>query len=168
MSQLSKIYSGYLSCLRNTVLFMAGVTGAGILLMVLATCADIILRFAGHPVVGVFDLVRVAGAVSMAAALPYTTAVKGHVAIEYFFQKLGKKGRIAADSISRIITISFFAILSWEAVRYGIKLKSTGEVTPTLQLPLFWVPWIIALSCAVMVLVILHNLLHPGKGLIKP
>ncbi len=168
MFQLTRIYSVYTSCLRNTVLLMAGITGAGVMFMALATCTDIILRFAGHPVVGVFDLVRVAGAVSMAAALPYTTAVKGHVAIEYFFQKLGKKGRIAADTFSRVVSISFFAILAWEAVQYGIKLKATGEVTPTLQLPLFWVPWIISLSCAVMALVIFHNLLHPGKGLIKP
>ncbi len=168
MNTLSKIYKAYTAGLRRTVLLMAGVTGLGIILMALITCADVILRLFGLPFVGSFDLVRVAGAVSMAFALPYTTAVKGHVAIEYFFQKLGRKGRIVLDTVSRTISISFFSILTYEAVQYGIKLHSTGEVTPTLQLPMFWIPWTIAFSCGVMALVILHNLLHPGKGLVKP
>lgn len=168
MSVLSKTYQTYNSCLRSIVLMLAAVTGGGIIVMVAVTCSDVLMRLFGHPLVGVFDLVRIAGAVSMAAALPYTTAVKGHVAIEYFFQKLGKKGRIAVDSFSRLVSIGFFGILTLEAVQYGIKLQRTGEVTPTLQLPLFWVPWFIALCTGVMALVIFHNLFHPGKGLIKP
>ena len=168
MDTLAKIYAAYTAGLRRTVLLMAGGTGLGIILMALITCADVILRLIGQPFVGSFDLVRVAGAVSMSFAMPYTTAVKGHVAIEYFFQKLGRKGRIAVDTISRTISISFFSILTYESIQYGNKLQVTGEVTPTLQLPMFWIPWTIAFSCGVMVLVILHNLLHPGKGLIKP
>jgi TRAP-type C4-dicarboxylate transport system permease small subunit len=168
MNGLSGIYTSYTLGLRRTVLLMAGITGLGIILMALITCADVILRLVGYPIVGSFDLVRVAGAVSMAFALPYTTAVKGHVAIEYFFQKLDRKGRIILDTVSRIISISFFSILAFQSVRYGLKLQVTGEVTPTLQLPMFWVPWAIAFSCVVMVLVIFHNLTHPGKGLIKP
>jgi len=168
MSVLSKIYQTYTACLRNVVLTLAAITGGGIILMAAITCSDVLMRLFGHPIVGIFDLVRIAGAVSMAAALPYTTAVKGHVAIEYFFQKLGRKGRVIVDSLSRLTSISFFIVLTFEAVRYGIKLRGTGEVTPTLQLSLFWVPWFIALCTGVMVLVIFHNLLHPGKGLIKP
>lgn len=168
MRTLSIIYQAYTILLRKTVLLMAAVTGIGIILMAAITCIDILLRLVGYPLVGIYDLVRVAGAVAMAFALPYTTAVKGHVAIEYFFQKLGKKGRIAVDSISRVISITFFSLLLHEAIKYGSRLKETGEVTLTLQFPLFWVPWAIAFSCGVMVLVIFHNLLHPGKGLLRP
>ena len=38
----------------------------------------------------------------------------------------------------------------------------------TLQLPVFWVPYVMAFSCAVVVLVTLYHLFHPGKALLKP
>ncbi|MBN2307412.1 MAG: TRAP transporter small permease, partial [Candidatus Hydrogenedentes bacterium] len=99
---------------------------------------------------------------------PYTTAVKGHVAIEYFFLKLSRRGRIIVDTVCRSIGIVLFSFLTWKSVHYGSALKASGQVTPTLQVPVFWVPYVIALSCGVVVLVILHNLLHPGKEMIKP
>jgi hypothetical protein len=38
----------------------------------------------------------------------------------------------------------------------------------TLQIPTFWVSYVIAASAGVVVLVILYNLLHPGREMIKP
>jgi hypothetical protein len=38
----------------------------------------------------------------------------------------------------------------------------------TLQMPVFWVPYVMAFSCALVVLVTLYYLLHPGKALLKP
>jgi len=147
---------------------LAAVSGAGILAMVFITCADVILRIFGNPIIGAYDLVYVCGAVAMACALPYTTALKGHVAIEYFFQKLDKKGRIIIDTIVRVLGMSLFVMLARESTRIGTNLKLRGEVTPTLQVPVFWLSWVIALCCGMAVLVIFYNMIHPGKVLVKP
>ena len=50
-------------------------------------------------ITGALDLGKGCGALVIAGALPYTTAVKGHVAIEYFFHKLGRRGRIVVDTL---------------------------------------------------------------------
>ncbi len=168
MSALLHVYKIYTHTLRAVVMLLAGVTGFCIMAMVLLTSADVIMRIFHRPIIGVFDLMCVLGAVGMAAALPYTTALKGHVAIEYFFQKLNNTGRIVVDTIVRFLGIGLFAMLARESIRIGTNLKSRGEVTATLQLPVYWVSWMIGLCCALVALVILYNMLHPGKELVKP
>jgi TRAP-type C4-dicarboxylate transport system permease small subunit len=98
----------------------------------------------------------------------YTTAVKGHVAVEYFHHKLGRRGRVVADTLIRLPIMALFSLFTWQFIAYGAKLRSSGEVSMTLQLPVFWVPYVMAFSCALVVLVTWWHLLHPGKALIKP
>ena len=158
----------YLRALRAVVLALAAVSGLAILAMIAVTCADVVLRAFGRPLTGAFDIVRVAGAVAIACASPYTTAVKGHVAIEYFFQKLNRPGRILVDTVCRLLVMGLFSVFTWQCVMYGNSLRRTGEVSLTLQIPMFWVAYVIAGACAVTVLVKIHNLLHPGREMIKP
>ena len=95
-------------------------------------------------------------------------AVKGHVAVEFFFHKLKKRGRIIVDTITRLVSIAFFGLLAYRCVLYGIALQSSGDATPTLQIPTFWIMHVIAFCCVVVTLVIFEHLIHPGKELIKP
>ena len=104
----------------------------------------------------------------MAAALPYTTAIKGHVAIEYFFHKLNRPGRALVDALMRLGGMALFGLLAWGCVDYGNSLRQKGEVSMTLQLPVFWVPYLLAVSCALVVLIKIYHLSHPGKPMIKP
>ena len=158
----------YARVVRALVHALAVVAAIGIVTMMLVTCAEVILRIFRVRVIGVVDLVCVAAAVSAAAAIPYTTACKGHVAIEYFFQKLSRPGRIIVDTLCRVCVVLLFGCLSVECVQYGMSLKAKGQVTPTLQMPDFWVPYVLAVSCAVVCLVTVYHLFHPGKELIKP
>jgi TRAP-type C4-dicarboxylate transport system permease small subunit len=154
--------------LRVAVFALAVLSGAGIMVMIGVTCIDVLLRIFGRALVGALDIVMLASAVTIACALPYTTAVKGHVAIEYFFQKLGRRGRIIVDSAARTLAMTLFVLLSVQCIRYGNSVRASGEGSLTLQIPLFWVPYLIGLCCALTVLVILYNLTHPGREMIKP
>lgn len=158
----------YVKAVRGLAIGLLAVSGLGILAMTVLVTVDVILRAVGYPLKGVYDWVQLLGAVIIAAALPYTTAIKGHVAIEYFFQKLGRRGRIAVDTVMRLLSIALFGFFAWQSVQYGLQLKRTNQVTPTIQIPVFWVPFVIGFSCAVVMLVIVHHLVRPGKEMIKP
>ncbi len=148
---------------------LLAVSGMSLLAMTLLVTADVILRKClNAPIKGSLDLVSLLGAISIAAALPYTTAVKGHVAIEFFFQALPQKGRVIVDTLARIIVLVLFAFLTWRFILYGFKFMADGEVTPTLQIPLFWVPWLFSFSSACVVLVKIYHLMRPGQTMIKP
>jgi TRAP-type C4-dicarboxylate transport system permease small subunit len=147
---------------------LAYVAGASLMVMVLVTTVDVILRKFGLSLTGAYDIVKIAATITIAAALPYTTAIKGHVAIEYFFHKLGRRGRMAVDALMRLGGMALFSLLAWGCVDYGNSLRARGEVSMTLQLPVFWVPYVLAVSCALVVLIKLYHLTHPGKSMIKP
>jgi TRAP-type C4-dicarboxylate transport system permease small subunit len=154
--------------LCTVVNFLGLIAAAGLVAMVLITSLDVGLRVFHRSLTGAYDLVKIACALTVAAALPYTTAIKGHVAIEYFFQKLGPRGRVVVDVAMRLLGMALFGILAWGSIQYGNSLKRSGEVSLTLQLPVFWVPYVLAASCGLVVLIKLHHLTHPGRPMIKP
>lgn len=154
--------------LRAAVNALAYVSGASLMVMVLVTTADVALRAFGWSLTGAYDVVRIAAAITVAAALPYTTAIKGHVAIEYFFHKLGRRGRVVVDALMRFGGMALFGLLAWGCVDYGNSLRRKGEVSMTLQLPVFWLPYVLAASCVLVVLIKAYHLTHPGKPMIKP
>ena len=158
----------YRRALVALVMGLNTLAGFSIVFMMLVTCADVVLRWFGHPIKGSYDLVQIAGALTIACALPYTTAVKGHVAVEFLYLKLGRRGRWFVDALIRLVLISFFVTLALRCVKYGQSLKRSGEVTMTLEIPLYGVMYLIAFSCVVVSLVVLYNLLNPKKELIKP
>ena len=154
--------------LRWTVHAMAAVGGLAVAGIVLVTVGDVVGRRFGLPVKGAYDLVRVLGAIAMGCALPLTKAVKGHIAIEYFFQKLGRRGRAVADTLMRLVLLALFVLLAWQFVLQGAMFLESGELTATLHMPMFWVPWLVALACVATVGVTLWHLLHPGRSMIRP
>ncbi len=160
-------YSIYIKILKSIIFLFLGLSTLGIVVMMIVTCVDIICRILRISFTGAYDIVMIAGAITITCALPYTTAVKGHVAIEYFFHKLSKKGRIVVDTIARLFGMCFFIMLTIQSLKYGKSLFLAGEVTLTLQIPVFWIPYVISLSCCLVALVIFYNLLHPGKVMIK-
>ncbi len=154
--------------LRWLVLVSAGISGTSLVTMMVVTCVDAVLRKLGHPLPGAYDMVKMAAGVTIACALPYTAAVKGHVAVEYFFHRLGRRGRVVADTVIRLLIMTLFSLLTWQLGVYGTRLRGSGEVSMTLQLAVFWVPYVMACACAVVVMVSLYHLFHPGKALLDP
>lgn len=154
--------------LKTLVYALAAIAAVSVLAMMSITCIDVVLRFFNHPIKGAYDLVLIGIVVTITGALPYTTAVKGHVAIEFLYHKLSRPGRIVLDTILRLLSISLFLILAYRSLLYGEQLRESNQVTMTMQIPLFWVPYLITISSIVVVLVIINNMLHPGKEMIKP
>jgi len=167
-SHLKTLYAGYLACVRMIVMGMAYLAGGAVCIMAITTCLDVVLRKMGSPLPGALDIVTIAGAICISCALPYTTAVKGHVSIEYFFHKLSRRGRIAVDTFSRVLGMALFVFLARQCAHHGASMQRSGEVTPTLQVPMFWSLYVLSFSCAVVTLVIFHNMLHPNRAMIKP
>lgn len=153
--------------LRRLVVASAVVAGVSIFLMITVTCLDVILRRFGASVPGAYDIVRLLGGVTIATSLPLTTAVKGHVAIEYFFHRLNHRGRAVVDTMMRSLQVLFFLAVTWSFLVKGHTLLRDGEVTPTLQCPVFWLAWLIALMALLTAVVSFFHLIRPGKELVR-
>ncbi len=164
---LNKILDVYSVILRYIVFALIFISGLSVIGMIIITCGDVVLRRLGVSLTGAYDIVKILSTVTLACALPYTTAVKGHVAIEYFFHKLGKRSRLVIDSVMRFVSTALFAFLGYRSFLYGAQLYSKGEVSQTLQLPVFWIAYLIGFCCFIMAMVIFYNLVRPYREMIK-
>ena len=157
----------YRKAVSFLVYALAATAGAGVLVMLGVTCGDVLLRNFGCPIPGAVDIVQISACVAAVCALPYTTAVKGHVAVEFFFRKLPYVLHPWIDGVWRTAVMLIYAVASWRSLLYGSTLLRRHSVTLTLQIPLFWVLWLMAFAFAVTALVKLYNLSHPGKEMMK-
>ena len=153
---------------RKVILLLALLAGVAVLVMIGITVTDVVLRIFNIGIVGAYDVVRVAGVVAISCGLPYVTAVKGHIAIEFFYQNLNRTGRILVDTLFRLAALALFGLLIHRNIRHGLSLFASGEVTPTLQIPVFWIPFLISFNLALVLIAIFYHLLRPGREMIKP
>ena len=149
-------------------LALAGLSGLSLLSMVLLTCVDVILRAVGKPFLGAYDLVAVLAVMVLAGAMPYTTSSRGHVAVEFFAAKLGTRAHSVLSFLVHLLGAVLFGILCWYSMLYGRSLLRIGQVTATLELPVFWLPWVMGFSFGVVAMVLMHDLLRPRQMLVKP
>ncbi len=161
-------WRGYERIVRPIVWALAAVSGFCLLLLVAVTCVDIVLRRFGLALPGAVDLAQVLGCLCVALALPYTTAVKGHIAVEFFFRRLPRRWQFIFDTFTRVLGIALFAILAWQSFVYGLELKQMHKMTMTLNIPWFWVLWCMGGAFVFVILVKLFHLTHPRKELIRP
>jgi TRAP-type C4-dicarboxylate transport system permease small subunit len=156
----------FFTTVRKLIIGFALLAGTAVLGMMGVTVADVVLRVFKVGIVGAYDIVRVCGVVAISCALPYITAVKGHIAIEFLYRSFAPPGRRVLDFGFRLVALVLFAFLVYQNIRYGVSLYASGELMPTLRMPVFWMPGLIAFNALLVFIVILHHLLHPGQEMI--
>ena len=131
---------------------------AAVMGMMLLTCADIFLRLMRHPITGTYETVGFMGALCVSWALAQTSVDKGHIAVDFLVQRLSEKSQKIVEAINSLISAVFFLVVAWQGVRYGLELKASGEVSMTLQTPIYPIVYGLAAGCAVLSLVLAARL----------
>lgn len=149
-------------------LILAALSGIALLSIIVITLVDVVGRRLGAPLHGAIDLIQLLACLSCAAALPYITAVKGHIAVEFFFQRLPPRQRVFWDTLNRICVIVFFTYLAQTCFAHGNRLLAKNAVALSLGIPLFWILWVMGVSFVLALTVVLYNLTHPGQEMLRP
>lgn len=163
-NKFTNIYAFWLRLLVNGLIYLSGLA---LLAMMFITIFDVVVRALRIRFIGAVDLVQFAGAVCVAAALPYTTAIGGHVAIEFFFHKLSHLKRLVLGSILKIMLLILFGSACVWSFSYGNSLRGYNQISMTLGIPLYWIMYVISICLGAVVLVVFYELLCPHKELIK-
>ena len=144
------------------------VAAAAVVAMMLLTCADVILRRFRHPIPGTYEIVSFLGVVAASLAMAYTTAERGHVAVDLVVQLFPKKVQRLIEIIVSLLGILLFALLSWQSLVYGMSYQKAGEVSMTLKLPLYPIIYGVALGAAAVCFVLLTDLINALTKLKEP
>jgi TRAP-type C4-dicarboxylate transport system permease small subunit len=138
--------------------FMYVVAGLALAGSMFLTVSDVILRSFKRPIVGTYELVGLLGALVIGFSLPQTSRVKGHVLMDFLTGSLSAGAQRVLHVLTRILGIVLFAIIGWNLWVLGDDFRKSGEVTLTLQLPLYPVAYSIAICCFVECLVLVLDM----------
>lgn len=138
--------------------------GAVVAMMVL-TSADVVLRLFRHPIPGTYEMVGLLGAVVVSFSLAYTSIQKGHIAVEFIVQKLPAKGQALITVVNDFLGFALFALIAWQSVLYALDLTANGEVSLTLQMPIYPFVYGVAIGCGFLSFLLLFNFFKSLQGI---
>lgn len=149
---------GRVRALLGTVLAFAA--GTALIAMMLFTAADVVLRTIGRPEAGSFEIIGWLSAASMALALGYTQAHRGHVAMTLFSDRLTGASALFVRALNELIALMLFAVASYYLFRYGSVLQNTGSLSETLRIVVY--PWVylVAGGCTALVVMLALDLVQ--------
>jgi len=148
--------------------FANNVAGAGIVAMMLLTCADVLLRLFRHPIPGTYEIIGFLGTIVTAFAMGQTSLEKGHIAVEFFSSRLSVRGQLYLDGLEAFAGAALFGILAWQSAVYAEDLRKSGEVSLTLAMPIHPFAWGIAAGCVLLCTVLLLDLARFFRRVVRP
>ena len=91
--------------------FIYWISGVAIVLMMLITCADVVLRYFRRPIPGTYELVCFLGTVAVSFAMARTTLDKGHVAVSLLVRLLPARVESLINTLTTFLALILFAVL---------------------------------------------------------
>jgi len=122
--------------------------------MMFLTVSDVVLRLFRRPIPGTYEIVGFLGAVFVSFSLAYTSVQKGHIAVEFLVEKLSKAAQSVVELVTTLVCALLFTIVSWQSILYANSLRATGEVSLTIQIPLYPFVYGISVGCGLLAMVL--------------
>jgi TRAP-type C4-dicarboxylate transport system permease small subunit len=153
-----------LVCIEKLSKWMQAVSCVALTCLMLLTTIDVIGRTFGHPIIGTYELVGLGGAVVLGFAIPVTSWIRGHIAVDTFYRAFSKPVQNGFDVATRLISMVLFVLIGWNLFRLGYELQTAGEVTLTRHLPFYPVAYGLAICCFVQCVVLLCDIVKIARG----
>ncbi len=127
------VYLEKINQFLNKILMILG--GVAVLFLMSLATVNVVLRFFFNaPYRGAYELVGFSGAIVIAFALGYTQRRKDHIVVDILTEKFPKRVNRILDGVNYLITMIFFALVSWQVFVWGMKVAKSGEVSETIKI----------------------------------
>ena len=148
--------AGGLALIAMTILTVVSVTGRGFL-------------WAGlGPVPGTYELIEMGAAFAVFAFLPWCQLKRGHVTVDLFLARLGRRARVISELVSNLLISAAAAILFWRLWIGLVDKRSYGETTYILGIPAWYGYAAAAVGAALFVVVSLYSFWRSCRELRDP
>ena len=133
--------------------------------MMVLTVVDVIGRFFKYPIFGSVELIGFLATIIVAAALPYTYKVDGHVGVEILVRLLSKKTQMIIDLFTRTLSLILFSLVTWQMFLYAKDIHKTGEVSMNLEFPIYYIIYLLSFGLLIFSITILETIFKDIKQL---
>lgn len=136
--------------------------GAIVLLAIagMTTVSVIGRAFFGHPILGDVELVQLGGAVVVASFLPYTQVRRANIMVDFFTTRARERTQRWMDLGGTTLYTLVLTMVLWRVAVGGIDIRSAGERSMLMDLPL-WLPYLLMLPG--LTLCVLIGLVQIGR-----
>ena len=132
------------------------IAGIGMFALLLVSVIDISgNKFFKYPLPGGIDIVSYIAVVAIAFGIAEVQLSRGHIEVEMFEQRLGKFQRRIVNIFVNVLGMMLWTIVAWRSFLYGTDLLKAGEVSMTLEMPIYPFVYMVGICAIVTVLVIL-------------
>lgn len=118
----------------------------------------------GRPVPGDFELVQIGCGAAIAAFLPYCQLRRGHIIVDFFTVRAGRRTQSALDTLGALLVALVMAALAWRTAVGMLAVRAAGEVSMIVGFPI-WIGYAaIVPSLALAAVVALHTARESWKA----
>lgn len=150
--------------IRKTDAFFYAVAGVVLIVMVLVTLFDVILRNFGHPITGSMEIIQYGGALVFGFSVPYATFLKAQVQVDLVTEKLKPKVQKTVTILTRLAGLFLFLFICYNFFMYGLDVMKTGELSPSFKIPYYPIVFSLSLSFLLQSLTIFLDLMEVIQG----
>lgn len=144
--------------------FMGVIAGTTLVFVMLLTVLDVILRYFGYPIIGVYDLVALGGGIVIGFSMPLAAERKVHVFMEMALQANSRTGKRVLRLVTRLIVFGISFLVAWNLIRLGLGFRETGEVSLTIKIVYYPIALGLGVCFFIQMLVILVEILEGFSG----
>lgn len=152
------------NALRVVTKILDAIGGAALTLMMLLTVADVLMRAAGHPIVGTYEIVALSLALVIGFTIPKVSFDRGHVRVDLVLEKISKRNRDLLNIFTRLVCMGLFILIGCNLFSVGNELRASGEVSPTIRLPAYPFAYGVAVCCFIQCFVFLLDIVKIRTG----
>lgn len=143
---------------------LAVIAGIALIFVMLLTVLDVILRYFGYPITGVYDLVALGGAIVIGFTMPLAVERKVHVYMEMGLQAYSRTVKQILSFMTRVIVFAISFIAAWNLVLLGVGFRQTGEVSLTIQIAYYPIAIGLGICFFIQMLVLVVQILQVFSG----
>ena len=99
---------------------------------------------------GLADYVSVVLALVVATCFPAGLLHRTNITVRFLGRGLGPRGATWPEAFGATVTLAFFAVLAWQAVRFTFDLQASGRTSSTIEMPVapwWWVTTVVLILC---------------------
>ena len=146
--------------LQRTSNVLSFIACVALTFMMFLTVADVLLRAGGHPINGTYEVVSLSLALVVGFSIPKVSLDRQQIYMDFLLEKLSHRNQALMITFTRMLCIILFLLIGYNLFSIGNEFRSSGEVSPTLMLPLFPVAYSVGICCFIECFVFVFEILR--------
>jgi TRAP-type C4-dicarboxylate transport system permease small subunit len=150
--------------LRVATRILNAIGGAALTFMMLLTVADVIGRAFGRPLVGTYEIVALSLALVVGITIPKVSFDRGHVNVDVLLERVPKGNKDILNTFTRLVCFFLFVGLGYNLFSVANEFRTSGEVSPTIQVPAYPLAYAVGFCCFIECLVFVLQMVKIWRG----